>query len=94
LELSTDLNLYTRTGYADSQLNTTDFVWNARLSRSLLKGRMLLMLDGFDLLNQLDNVTRTINAQGRTENYTNVLPRYVLLHMVWRMNHQPKKKHL
>ena len=94
LELSTDLNLYTRTGYADSQLNTTDFVWNARLSRSLLKGRMLLMLDGFDLLNQLDNVTRTINAQGRTETYTNVLPRYVLLHMVWRMNHQPKKKHL
>ena len=92
LELSTDLTLYTRTGYADPQLNTTDLVWNARLSRPFLKGRLLVMLDGFDLLGQLDNVTRTINAQGRTETYTNVLPRYALLHAVYRFNKQPKKK--
>lgn len=92
LELNTDLNLYTRTGYADSRLNTSDFVWNARLTRPFLKGRLLLMLDGFDLLGQLDNVTRIVNAQGRTETYTNVLPRYALLHVVYRFNKQPKKK--
>ncbi len=33
-----------------------------------------------------------MNAQGRTETYTNVMPRYVLLHAVWRFNKQPKKK--
>lgn len=92
LELSTDLTLYTRTGYADPQLNTTDLVWNARLSRPFLKGRLLVMLDGFDLLGQLSGVTRTVNAQGRTETYTNVLPRYALLHVVYRLNKQPKKK--
>ena len=92
LEFNTDLNLYTRTGYADSRLNTTDLVWNARLSRPFLKGRLLLMLDGFDILGQLDNVTRIVNAQGRTETYTNVQPRYALLHVVYRFNKQPKKK--
>ena len=92
IELNTDLNLYTRTGYADSRLNTTDLVCNARLSRPFLKGRLLLMLDGFDILGQLDNVTRIVNAQGRTETYTNVQPRYALLHVVYRFNKQPKKK--
>ena len=92
LEVSTDLTLYTRTGYADSRLNTTDFVWNARLSLPFCKGKLLVMLDGFDILNQLDNVTRIVNAQGRTESYTNVLPRYALLHVVYRFNKLPKKR--
>ena len=92
LEINTDLGLYTRTGYADDALNTSDLVWNARLSRPFLKGKLLVMLDGFDLLSQLDNVTRTVNAQGRTETYTNVLPRYALLHVVYRFNKQPKKR--
>ncbi|MBR2154933.1 MAG: hypothetical protein IJ901_10040 [Bacteroidaceae bacterium] len=92
LEINTDLSLYTRTGYADNTLNTSDLVWNVRLSRPFLKGKLLVMLDGFDLLGQLDNVTRTVNAQGRTETYTNVLPRYGLLHVVYRFNKNPKKK--
>ncbi len=92
MELNTDLNLYTRTGYADTRLNNTDLVWNARLTRPFLKGRLLLMVDGFDLLGQFDNVTRIVNAQGRTETYTNVMPRYALLHVVYRLNKQPKKK--
>ena len=50
------------------------------------------MLDGFDILGQLNNVTRTLNAQGRTETFTNVMPRYALLHIVWRFNKQPVKK--
>lgn len=92
LDLSTDLNLYTRTGYADAALNTNDLVWNARLSRPFFKGKFLVLLDGFDILGQLSNVTRVMNAQGRTETYTNVMPRYVLLHAVWRFNKQPKKR--
>ena len=92
LELSTDMNLYTRRGYNDPQLNTDEWVWNARLSRPFLKGRLLLMVDGFDLLGQRSNITRAINAQGRVETWTNSLPRYVLLHAVWRWNVAPKKR--
>lgn len=92
LDLSTDLNLYTRTGYADENLNTSDLVWNARLSRPFFKGNLLFVVDGFDLLGQLSNVTRTLNAQGRTETYTNVMPRYTLFHIIYRLNKQPKSK--
>ena len=91
-DLTTDLTLYGRTGYTDPSLNTNDIVWNARLARALFKGKWVVMLDGFDILGQLSNVTRTINAQGRTETYTNVLPRYGLLHVVYKFNKQPKKR--
>ena len=91
LDLSTDLNLYSRTGYADDALNTNDLVWNARLTRPVLKGKLLLMVDGFDILGQLSNVTRTFNAQARTETYTNVLPRYALFHVIYRFDKKPKK---
>ena len=92
MELSTDFTAYTRRGYTADEMNGTDLVWNARLTCPLMKGRLLLALDGFDILGQLSNVTRTINAQSRTESYTNTLPRYALFHAIWRLNRQPKKK--
>lgn len=91
-ELSSDFNVYTRRGYADPSLNSTDLVWNARLACSLKGGRWTFMLDGFDLLNQLSNVSYNVNAQGRTEVYTNVLPRYALLHVQYHFMIQPKKR--
>lgn len=90
-DLSTDLTLYSRTGYVDDALNTNDLVWNARLSRPFFKGKFLVAFDAFDLLGQLSNVTRTINAQGRTETWANVMPRYALLHVVYRFSKTPKK---
>jgi len=42
------------------------------------------MVDGFDILGQLSNVTRTMNAQGITETYSNVIPRYLVLHATYR----------
>lgn len=91
-DLTTDLTLYGRTGYNDTSLNTADVVWNARLARALFKGKLVVMVDGFDILGQLSNVTRTINAQGRTETYTNVLPRYGLLHVIYKFQKVPKQK--
>lgn len=89
--LSSDLNVYTRSGYAESYLNKSNVVWNARLSYSL-KGKWLFMLDGFDLLHQLTNITYNVNAVGRTETYSNVLPSYLLFHIQYKFLIQPKKK--
>lgn len=89
--LSTDINLYTRRGFGDSRLNTTDLVWNARVSKSIMKGRLVLVADGYDLLHQLSNITYTINAQARTETVSNVIPAYILLHIQWRWNRQPRR---
>ena len=92
LTLDTSLATYLRRGYNDPSMNNTEWCWNARLSRSFLKGNLILMLDGFDLLDQLSNVTQTMNAQGRTETWTNTLHRYLLVHAVYRMSKQPKRK--
>ena len=89
--LSTDLTLYTRRGFTDRQLNTTDLVWNARATKSILNGSVVFVVDAYDLLRQLTNVTYTINAQARTETVSNVIPAYVLFHIQYRWNKQPKR---
>ena len=90
-QISTDLTLYSRRGYSEQSMNTNELVWNARMAKKLMKGNLTLMFDGFDLLGNLSNVRRTINAQGRTETIRNVIPSYGLFHVVYRLNKQPKK---
>ena len=92
LQLSTDLTMFSRRGYHDPSLNTDDLVWNARLSYSTMKGNLIFMLDGYDILSQLSNITYTLNGQGRTEVRRNVLPQYVLFHVQYRLNKKPNRK--
>ncbi len=91
-EVSTDITMYSRRGYNDNTMNTNELVWNARVTKKFMKGNLLVQLDGFDLLGKLSNVQRTINAQGRTEIYYNVIPSYCLAHFVYRFNKKPKVK--
>ena len=51
-----------------------------------------LSLEGHDLLHQLSNTTYEVNAQGRTETWYRSLPHYVMLHLVYHWNKNPKKK--
>lgn len=90
--ISTDFTVFNRRGYSDDALNTTNYVWNARLSYSAFKGRWLFMVDGFDILHSLKNISQTVNAQARTETWSNVLPRYLLFHVQWKFNKLPKKR--
>ena len=91
LQLSTDLTMYSRRGYANSSANTNDLVWNARLSKTFTKAGITFALDGFDILNQLSNISQVLNSQGRTETYRNSLPRYIMAHVIYRLNKRPKK---
>ena len=91
-QLSADLTMYNRRGYTDNALNTNNFVLNARLSKSILKGSLVFMLDGYDILHDLSNVSYTVNAQGRTETYRTVLPRYFMFHIQLRLSHTPKRR--
>ena len=90
--LNTDFNIYARRGYTEASLNRNNYVWNARLSYSMMKGNLLLMLDGFDILQNLKNVNYMVNAQARTEKYAGVVPSYVMLHVQWKFNKSPVKK--
>ncbi len=92
MQLATDLTLYSRRGYDDPAANTDDVVWNARLSKRILKGGLTFSIDAFDMLGQLSNLTQTVNSQGRFETYRNVIPRYVMFHLIYRLNIKPKTR--
>ena len=89
-QVSTDITMYSRRGYSEPSMNTNELVWNARLAKRLMKGKLTIMFDGFDLLGKLSNVQRTVNAQGRTETFNNMIPSYGILHVIYRIN-VPKK---
>ena len=91
-QLFTDLTMYSRRGYESHEMNTDELVWNARLSKQVWKKRLTFALEGFDILHNLSAVTHTLNGQGRTETYRNVIPSYGMLHVIYRLNVQPKKK--
>ena len=91
IAFGSDMTLYARRGYYESMMNTTDWVWNAHLSRSLMKGALVAKLTGFDLLHQLTNTRYEMNAQGRTEVWYNSLPRYMMLSLAWKFNASPKR---
>ena len=90
--LTSDITMFARRGYQSDEMNTTDWVWNAQLTRGFLKGRLISKLSGFDILHQLSNTQYTVNAQGRTERWHNSIPRYVMLSLAWSFNVNPKKQ--
>ena len=92
IKFMTEMVCYSRRGYNDRAMNDNEWVWNANLSRSFMKGKLTFNLSGFDMLGQLSNVQRAINAQGRTESTYNVMPRYVMLTATFKMSKQPPKK--
>ncbi|MDO4211682.1 MAG: outer membrane beta-barrel protein [Bacteroidales bacterium] len=104
LTLSTHLSVHSRRGYDDASMNDDEFVWNANVSyafdfrRSSYKEKgkgprpWSIRLEGFDLLHQLSNTRRVLNSQGITETWTSSLPSYVMLHLTYRWNKQPKKR--
>ena len=90
--LSADGNMYSRRGYGSSELNTDDFVLNASVSQPFFKGKLIARIEAFDLLHQLSNTQYSVNAQGRTETWYRSLPHYVMAHLVYHWNKNPKKK--
>lgn len=92
IQLSTDITMYSRRGYTDSSMNTNDLVWNARVSKSIMNGKLVFMFDGFDILGKLSDISWSLNGQGRTEYHRNVMPQYGMFHIQYRLNKPQKSK--
>ena len=90
--ISSDISFYKRVGYGVRELDTTDAVWNLRLTY-VPRGdkHWLFAADGFDLLHKLSNVHYSVNATGRTVSYSNSLPRYFIVTVQYRLSIQPKR---
>lgn len=86
--------MYMRRGYGSAQLNTDDFVLNASLSQPFMKGKLIFRVEAFDLLHQLSSTQYEVNAQGRTETWYRSLPHYVMGHLVYHFNRNPKNNQL
>ena len=85
--LNSSLSISSRRGYNDSSMNTDEFVWNAQLSQSFLKGKPLtIMLQFYDLLRQQSTFSRAISATSRTDTEYNAVNSYAMLHVVYRLN--------
>lgn len=89
--ISTDLSIYTRRGYYSRELNTTDFIWNAKITKSILKGAIIFAADAYDILHQISNVTYKNDTQLRVESISHGVPAFFLFHVQFRLNKQPKK---
>ena len=95
IDFSTDIMAYSRRGYNDPTMNTTDWVWNASLAKTLgKKQQWIIKANAFDLLQQIANIRKTVNVQGRTETWYNTIPSYLTLHVVYRLDVKPKKKNI
>ncbi|MBD5343354.1 MAG: hypothetical protein HDR93_08940 [Bacteroides sp.] len=88
--LSTDLSLEYRDGYLNTLINRKDWIWNARLSKSIMNGVLTFTIDAYDILQQLTGISYRITSEARTETISNVIPSYVLFHIQYRINKQPK----
>ena len=91
-QFTTDLTMEASRGYQHEEMNKTDWIWNAQLTRSFLKGSLIAKLKGYDILQQIENTRYRMNAQGRTESWHNGIPRYVMLSLSYRFNVVPKQK--
>ncbi|MDE5659627.1 MAG: outer membrane beta-barrel family protein [Muribaculaceae bacterium] len=89
IEGETSLRADFRRGYNDVAMNTTEWIWNASVQKSLLKGALTFKLNAVDILGQLSTVSYNVNAQGRYEYWTNSLPRYAMLTVSYRFNYTP-----
>lgn len=85
--LSTDAHMNSRRGYSDSNMNTNEFVWNAQVAQSFLKGRPLTVsLQFYDILHNQTTISRAITAMSRVDSEFNAINSYAMLHVIYRFN--------
>ncbi len=82
-------NLYA--GNSEDELNQTTTNWDASLSKYFLKDRLGIHIKAHDILAQASTYRSEITATGRLENYTDVLPRYLMLTISYNFNWVGKK---
>lgn len=62
-----------------------------RLVRTFLNDKLMVVLEGFDILQQLKHVEYTQTSSYISSKSTNVIPSYMMACVVYRLNHSTKK---
>lgn len=86
IELSTDLRWHIREGYSGNA-NRDELLWNAQISKRFLKRKQaMIRLRVFDILQQQNNQSRSISANGITDTTSNMLTSYCIVNFTYRFN--------
>ncbi len=86
-QISTDLRMSSRRGYAQKNMNTDELLWNASVSHSFLQGKALtLKAEMFDILHQQTNISRSVNAFSRTDSHNNAIYQYAMFSAIFRFS--------
>lgn len=86
LTFQTDVNYSATSGYA-AGYDTRTWRWNASLSQQFLRSKALtLAIKVYDILNQRNNISRSVNANYTQDTEYNSLNRYFMVTLSYRFN--------
>lgn len=92
LEFSSDVAFDKSTGYSQGY-NTTSWLWNAKLSYSTLRDKSLTFyVRAYDILGQVQNISRSVSANQIVDSWNNSLSRYIMVGVTWKFNTLKNKK--
>lgn len=85
--IATDISQNSRRGYAQSDMNTDELLWNAQISHSFLRGNALtIALEMNDILGEQSNISRVVNAMSSSDSRTNAIYQYGMLRCIYKLN--------
>ncbi len=86
LTLQSDVNYTATKGFTEGY-NTNTWMWNATISQQFLRDKSLTVsVRVYDLLNQVNNIRRSISANYIDDTETNALTRYFMFSLTYRFN--------
>lgn len=92
LQLASDFCANIYNGFADASVNKAHCQWNASLARHFLSDKLSVRLIAHGILTPKNNIYSSINAISRVESYTDILPRYFMLSVVYSLDWTQKSK--
>ena len=92
LQLASDFCANIYNGFADASINKAHCQWNASLARCFLSDKLSVRLIAHGILTPKNNIYSNINAISRVESYTDILPRYFMLSVVYSLDWTQKSK--
>lgn len=87
ISFSTDISESSRRGYSTASMNTNELLWNAKLSKSFLKGNALtITAEWNDILQKRSNISRVLTAMQSSDSEYNAIYSYGMIHVIYKLN--------
>lgn len=87
MQITSDIRMNSRRGYAQENMNTDELLWNASVSHSFLQGKALtLKAEIFDILHRQTNISRSVDAFSRRDSRNNTIYQYAMFSAIYRFS--------